>query len=156
MSGEKADRIGKWLAIGGTVLAVVAIVLAIRMMGSPSEQRLVRIDEHRVSDLDKLEDAIVAYAKEKERLPAQIAQVKAQPGTITSFTDPETRAPYEYERIDADRFRICAVFATDTSMHPPEGWPASQDAWNHGIGRHCFTRDKDGTPTLAKDLVRAL
>ena len=38
------------------------------------------------------------------------------------------------------RYRLCAVFATNTAKTPVAGGPWNPDDWNHGVGRHCFER----------------
>jgi hypothetical protein len=141
MSNQAADRLGKWLAIGGTLLAAVAVVLGIRTMGLPAQQRQMRIEERRVEELRDIQMSVVAFAKEADGLPASLAQMAAKPG-VTIPRDPETGAPYEYERIDADRFRLCAVFTTDTARTSSENWLSRSPEWAHGTGRQCFTRTR--------------
>jgi hypothetical protein len=142
MSHQAADRLGKWLAIGGTLLAVVAVVLGLRLMGSPADQRQVRIDERRVGELEDLQRAIREYAKTNGALPSDIGKIGDRPGSTLSIGDPETGVSYEYQRIDADTFKLCADFTTDTARQPSEVWPASSEEWTHGTGRHCFTRKR--------------
>jgi hypothetical protein len=140
MSTQAADRLGKWLAIAGTLLALVAIVWGIRTMGLPTQQRQVRIDERRVRDLVDLQRAVRAYAQEHDTLPRDLSEVAAEPGSRVPTNDPETNVPYEYARIDADSFQLCAVFATDTARLPGEGYAAYDEEWEHGAGRQCFRR----------------
>lgn len=147
MSNDTADRWGKWLAIGGTLLAVVAIVLAVRLMGSPMAQRQARIDENRVRDLDMIVDATRGFARAHKALPAQLEELNRQPGAVERIRDPETQVPYEYTRIDANTFRLCAVFTTDTAQQPPEGFPANVPGWKHGKGRTCFERGREIKPS---------
>ena len=153
MSNVTADRWGKWLAIGGSLLAILAVVMAVNIMGSPMTQRKVRIDENRASDLNKLKLATNEWKTEHKALPATLAEVANQPGSDLRLRDPETQVPYEYERINADAYRLCAVFATDTARYKPDDWSLRID-WTHGVRRTCFTTDlgKQETPATAADL----
>ena len=82
------------------------------------------------------------YAKTNGALPSDIGKIGDRPGSTLSIGDPETGVSYEYQRIDADTFKLCADFTTDTARQPSETWPASSEEWTHGIGRHCVTRKR--------------
>ncbi|HXM07132.1 MAG TPA: hypothetical protein VN936_06700 [Candidatus Acidoferrum sp.] len=58
-------------------------------------------------------------------------------GTRGNFTsDPATGTPYEYRRIDANIYRLCATFALAyRSMRPADR------SWKHPSGRTCFEFD---------------
>ena len=133
-------NIGKPLAIGVGVVAVVVVVAAIVMMGSPGEQRRIRIDAGRVDDLNGIEEALREHAKEHEgKLPANLVALEG-PGRVLQLADRERGTPYEYAIVDPKRFRLCAQFDTDTAKRPTIQYPASLPKWAHGAGRHCFTR----------------
>ena len=140
MNGERADRIGKPLAIGAGVVAVATVVAAIFMMGSPAEQRRIRIDAGRIDDLNAIEEAVRANAVEHDgKLPADLVALE-QPGRVLQLADREAGKPYEYAIVDPKRFRLCAHFDTDTAKRQTIQYPASLPKWAHGAGRHCFTR----------------
>ena len=62
---------GHRLAVAGSIAAVVAAVVAgLWSIGPPSEQRLRRLDERRVSDLTQLSQAVHWYHTERRALPA--------------------------------------------------------------------------------------
>ena len=141
---EPADKLGRWLAIAGGLVVAGAVIGAIAVMGTPGAQRLQRIDERRIEDLGTLVDAVRAYAKEHGGMPADLATLAREPGANLPVADPETQAPYDYARVDAERFRVCAVFDTDTSKTRTWGpygrWTDMN--WRHAAGRQCFTRTK--------------
>ena len=59
-------------------------------------------------------------------------------GTLAeSLADPATGAPYEFAATGADRYRLCAVFATDTAQRR---FAPDADDWIHAAGRGCFDR----------------
>jgi len=133
-------NIGKPLAIGVGVVAVVVVVAAIVMMGSPADQRRVLIDAGRIDDLNGIESAVREHAQEHDgKLPADLVALEG-PGRVLQLADRENGKPYEYAVVDPKHFRLCAHFDTDTAKRPTIQYPASVPRWAHGTGRHCFTR----------------
>jgi len=131
---------GRSLAIAATAIVVAAVATAIVVMGGPSAQRERRLDERRVQDLARIERGVRAYREQHGRLPRDLATLAQEPGRRLP-RDPGTDAGYDYEAVDARRFRMCAEFATDTAQLPEgeESW--SDEKWSHPAGRHCFERD---------------
>src|SRR3546814_4843425 len=74
-------------------------------MGSPGEQRKLRIDEHRINDLRAIEAAVRLHRKDTGSLPEDLATLDARPGVALDLADPQTGASYEYRRDGADAFR---------------------------------------------------
>ena len=138
MTAERADRLGKPLAVLAIVVAVGTVVASIVMMGGPDQQRRVRIDAGRVDDLSAIENAVRAHAVEHGALPATLAALE-HPGRVLMLEDREGRGAYEYTVVDPKRFRLCARFDTDTAKRPTIQYPASLPKWVHGTGRQCFT-----------------
>lgn len=133
------NRLGWTLGIAAAVVAVATIAGAISVMGTPGEQRAARIDDRRVDDLVALDNAVRAYAEKHERLPQDLATLTRQPGRRLPLTDPQHGTPYEYLVTAKHRYRLCAVFTTDTAAAPRAGRYFRKD-WAHGIGRTCFDR----------------
>lgn len=120
--------------------------------GSPLKARLYRFDERRINDLQILQNGIINYWLQKEKLPPALADLK---NDITGFLppiDPESGAPYEYEIKSRLVFEFCANFNLESgtglaSARIPEpagyyGKPYQQN-WDHGKGRICFERTID-------------
>ena len=130
----------RWIAILASLVVVATIVAAIVVMGSPSTQRLSRLDERRVTDLGNLVQAIQAYREAHDRLPADLPVLAAEPGSRLAIVDPGTGQPYGYAVLGAREYQLCARFDTDTAatMEPPVAWVPGD--WNHGIGTRCFKR----------------
>ena len=139
---EAADKLGKWLAIGGAIAVCAVVVASILATGTPMEQRRMRIDAGRVDDLEKIVDAARAWANAKGSLPPDFETLANAPGASLPREDRDGRGRYEYAVIDPTHFRVCAEFDTDTAKVRSEQFPASLVAWNHPAGRHCFTRTK--------------
>lgn len=132
------SRAGRWIAVAASVVVVAAIVAAIAVMGSPSRQRLMRLDERRVDALGNIANQLDAWRNEHGRLPGSLAELAAAPG-VRVPQDPASGRPYGYEVLGATEYRLCAQFDTDTAAGTdPQPWLRA--AWAHGTGRQCFKR----------------
>ena len=130
---------GRWFALVAIVAVVATLVAAFMVMRSPGEQRKVSLDQRRIQDLVQLDHAIDAYALVHDALPADLATLARQPGSLLPTADPVTGAAYGYEP-GADRhYRLCAVFDTDTAL-TNDAMSYGPASWTHGAGRHCFER----------------
>lgn len=131
---------GRWIATVSGVVVLATIVAAIVVMGSPSHQRLQRLDERRIADLGHIVVAVQSYRDAHDRLPGSLAALAAEPGSRLSIADPATAAPYGYAVLGAHEFRLCARFDIDTAdtVDPPMVWAPGD--WNHGVGMRCFNR----------------
>lgn len=147
-------------AIGILTVVVAAVVTGFFHAGSPSEERVRRIDEQRVSDLQMIQGQVVSYWQAKEKLPEDLNALTDGIRGYTNPTDPETGAAYEYRTVEPRSFELCATFdrkSTDILDPSLAAMPrAPYDAgigmmnWNHDAGRYCFTRtiDPDFYPPL--------
>jgi hypothetical protein len=135
-------RAGRWIAIVASLVVVATIVAAIAVMGSPSKQRLMRLDERRVDELGNIANQIESWRNEHGRLPGSLAELAAAPG-VRVAQDPASGRPYGYEVLGASEYRLCAQFDTDTAIEV-DSQPWRGAVWAHGIGRQCFTRRAGG------------
>ncbi|MEO5961885.1 MAG: hypothetical protein ABIO75_02265 [Thermomonas sp.] len=135
------DRLGRWLAITASVVVGATLLVAIMLIGSPSAQREANLDGRRIDDLNHIDQLLDEHLSIHGALPPNLVTLAKQPGRTLSIVDPVDGKPYEYQVTGAHRYRLCAVFATDTSeiTATTRSWPA--DAWTHGEGRQCFDRN---------------
>ena len=151
------DRNEKRSRIIGIVVALIvfaSIVGGFFIMGSPQTQRELRDDRQRVSDLQNLEFRIQDYYRDKQELPETLEDITSDNKGAFLPRDPQTRESYEYTRVDALTFELCAVFnqqlpqiADDQRAYIDE-WRYRElerqaADWNHGEGRTCFEREID-------------
>ncbi len=128
------------------LLVLLSIVGGFTAVGSPFEQRRVRLDERRVSDLQQIQWQIVNYWQRKESLPERLETLHDPLSGFILPLDPESGSPYEYRQIADRSFELCATFATRSVEKPgarepvPEG---AQEVWDHDPGRKCFERTID-------------
>ena len=116
--------------------AVVAgLVAAVAQLGSPTERRALRLDRERAQRLQQLSTALQAFQREDGNLPAELSALADQPWAAAVRRDPETSAPFAYERLDDRHFRLCADFARPSAAPRQDQEP---DFWRHPQGHHCF------------------
>ena len=118
-----------------TTSCVVALVLIISIVisGSPSEQRLIRLDERRVENLVRLSAAFDDYWEERDSLPEEISELLDGRRLSRMPTDPQTALAYEYERLDHDTYQLCATFDRPSPTQRGEAF------WVHDAGLHCYS-----------------
>ena len=163
--------------IAGILLVLFAISYSFYIMGSPATQRLLRLDDKRVTDLQSIQYQVINYWQQKEKLPENLALL-SNPMTGFSLPMPPDFGKgekYEYNIKDNKTltFQLCADF----SLPIPKGWQESQgyygggvmpadkivsntaypiggtnESWSHEKGRTCFSRtiDKDIYPPYPK------
>lgn len=141
MSAPRADnKLGRRLAIVASIVVLATVVASVWVTGSPSAQREARLDQRRVGDLEHIRDAVRSYTQENGALPADLAELKIQPGISLSTDDPVSGAPYEYVATGERTYQLCARFSTDTALQMPSDYQTRDTHWAHGIGRKCFER----------------
>jgi len=136
------------VAIITSVLAVASIVLGFFIVGTPTAQRAIRLDEQRVNDLASIQSEAINYFSLKRELPATANVLN---NTITGFsvpTNPDTKAAYEYNVKSDLEFELCATFTqasleAQTAYSPMNYGSVNGQNWVHDAGRVCFTRTID-------------
>ena len=128
-----------WLHRIGAAVAIVSMLAALYAAGSPFRQRQLRLDARRIGDLRAIQQNVETYFEREGVMPVTLEALADNPATfLQNTTDPATRQPYRYERINADTYTLTATF--DLSS-PPE---QEQPAWNrdgffkHGAGEQSF------------------
>jgi len=138
------------------IAAVAAVIVGgFFLVGSPQNQRMARFDQQRVNDLSTLQNEIITYWQQKDRVPANLDELVNDISGFRAPTDPETKAPYAYAVKSGLAFELCANFTTlsreDARYAQPARSPFDPYAqnWEHGIGETCFARTID--PELYRD-----
>ena len=123
-----------------TLVVVATVVGAIIVLGSPGQQRLLRLDERRVGDLVGIKNAVTLYVTKYDALPLDLAALANQPNLRIKQSDPETGAAYEYAIVGERSYRLCAVFAdkSEGDRVPPPYF--NEAGWEHEAGHQCFER----------------
>lgn len=143
-------RESEYAAYGFGVLVVSSIVMGFAVMGSPTVQRDIRLDEERRAHLEQIQSQVVNYWQNNETLPETTSQLNNPLFGFVAPTDPETGASYEYKTTGELSFDICATFTRESSVerkgefYPTLGLTDGTN-WKHDAGRTCFTRTIDTT-----------
>ncbi len=123
----KLDRI---FGVAACVIVALGLVLAFLVIGPPSHARLIALDQQRITDLDNIASGMHnRFGDTTDSLP------KVLPGDLAE-RDPATGRGYEFQRIDARHYALCAHFALAAD---PERISSSRPFnWPHGPGRTCY------------------
>ena len=155
-SASTQSKVGRWLLVVAAVVIAATVTAAVMVMGTPPEQRLTRLDQRRVQDLQRIVQAVNHHARIHGELPEDLAALASQPGATLPTLDPMDGSAYEYETTGQWTWRLCAHFSTSTAdrRDPTLG---QADTWAHGSGRHCFEQrvPKDSRPDSEKDQAPA-
>ncbi|MEA2701493.1 MAG: hypothetical protein QOE22_202 [Candidatus Parcubacteria bacterium] len=152
------------------ILAFIVVVAGFFIIGTPSEMRLMRFDEQKVSDLQGIQWQVLDYWQSKQKLPTSLAGLSDPLSGSIVPVDPESNEPYRYEATGKSSFRLCATFnqsSPDTAgkgAYPSMGYgegmdmsypsmPANEN-WSHEAGETCFERtiDPERYPPYPKPL----
>ncbi len=159
------DKIVRLYAVSVSAVLFLTIVCGFFVLGSPAEQRRIRFDEQRISDLQQIQNQLVfGYWQQKGSLPEQLDAIRDDIVGFSVPLDPDTREAYGYSKKGDRIFELCAVFGTkqnsDIPLYHSRPEPViSQkgiaDSWAHESGRVCFERTIDPAlyPTKDKNII---
>lgn len=146
-------KLPKQMAIGVGAVLLALLVTGFFVAGSPNDQRNVRFDSQRVSDLQSIQSHVFYYWEAEKTLPTDMKQLQEGVGTDMP-TDPETSEPYTYTVLTSDTFELCATFTTEnldttggvsynrapliSTMDDPSLYDGAY--WTHTAEYTCFER----------------
>ena len=114
-----------------------------------------RADQQRQSDVATIAHAISLFEMRNKDLPYDLTKLAESltDGTIRlSLRDEESDAPYDYERLDSRRYKLCANFALESLPGPVAAIDAASahaaDPWRHPAGPSCFLFDGESPTPL--------
>jgi hypothetical protein len=119
------------------VVAIAAIAAGLFVLGSPAEERVLRLDERRVRDLTSIAQAVDVYWTRHERLPASLDELRNEPVGYVGYSDPDTNKAYEYRLLEVGQYELCAEFARESRASDR----AAAGLWSHRAGRQCFRQE---------------
>jgi len=135
-----------------SIVSIAFVVLTFFVVGSPTQARLQRLDNERVSALQSIQYQIESYYATNKELPESLDALSALPvydRVENNFIDPTTEEQYGYRVGEGDNYMLCATFDTnteDTSRTDANDF-SSQD-WQHPAGEYCFAKS---APSLGND-----
>jgi hypothetical protein len=179
LRNKKNFFLSKIIIYFGSILVILSIIYSFSIMGSPKNQRMLRLDERRVNDLQNIQYQIITYWQQKEKLPEKITDISNSLSGYSLPLDPEFEKgkTYKYVVLDDLSFQLCATFylpmqnswtgykngkirpmpldekETDFVLSYPSAVSFGvNESWDHMEGDNCFTRtiDEDIYPPFSK------
>lgn len=105
------------------------------------------MDERRVRDLGEIASSLHDRYK--------TSGLPERPPETSVASDPTTKRSYEFRRVDATHYVLCAVFATNEAKDRSQEssdvivvWP--RNVWRHGAGHICYEFDVTETPPMPR------
>lgn len=129
-------------------IVLVTLIYGFYIAGSPQNQRLVRFDDSKVSNLQMIQSQLVyGWWQQKGSLPQSLDALNDPISNFLVPLDPQTGQPYDYKTTGLRSFQLCATFNlgnipdnTATTKPTPVGY---LDNWQHSAGHVCFDRNID-------------
>lgn len=120
-----------------TAVVSVSVIAGLITAGSPTEERLRRFDDQRISHLEQIRfGAIDSFYADRGELPQTLEDArKYWSGDGSIFVDPSTQEPFEYHPTGPKTYELCATFDRPID----EDQAKRQSVWMHDEGRTCFT-----------------
>lgn len=153
----KNPRYARMVGWGAAAVVLISIVSGFFIMGSPSQVRLMRFDDTKVSDLQIIQSQVTYYWQNKQKLPVSLRDLEDPLMGFTLPKDPQSGQDYGYRVTKAPySFEVCAEFnadsrtgSTDASVAQHYGG-AEAETWKHTAGQNCFERtiDPDKYPSI--------
>lgn len=149
-------------AIGATAVVAIVTIASLFLIDSPMTERMRRMDERRLSDLQAISYGMDTFVlKNEKKLPDSLdALVKDRDlGYLENQTkDPETKQAYEYKKTGDKTYELCATFSLsnkDGKENESEysyAYRPYGPAWDHDAGRQCFNMDVRDTGAEVEDI----
>lgn len=149
-------------AIGATAVVVIVALASLFLIDSPMTERMRRMDERRLSDLQAISYGIDTYVLKYEMKLPDTLDALVQDRDLgyleNQVKDPETRQAYEYKKTGDKTYELCANF--NLSNKEDDSKVAEYDysyrsygpAWDHEAGRKCFTMTVRDTGAEINDI----
>jgi len=147
---EREEKLSKTIALIVSLIVVASIILGFLVVGSPSEQRLLKFDNEKINDLSSITWEIENYYRENNKLPEDLNQIRDDSYAEEIFTDPQSGEPYGYNLVGTDTYELCAEFNLDSSSFNSRAYPIYD--WTHNVGENCFK--KTINPEILKPIIR--
>lgn len=138
----------KLMGLIAALAILISVVGGFFIMGSPTSQRLLHLDERKVNDLQSIQWEVLNYYQSKGEVPDALPEIENAFSYFSLPADPQTGEFYKYEKTGKLSFTLCATFnkpspastITDPRLSP--GLKGSEN-WQHDPGEVCFERDID-------------
>jgi hypothetical protein len=141
----------------GIIIATTAtaVLIGFFINRSPFQERMMKVDEQRTYDLQRIVGAVDFFYLQNRRLPVSLDEITDRYGAdvVRSTNDPLSGEPYEYRATGDFSYEVCATFNfpspvaerfpriyAGTLRIPPS---ITAGPWQHAAGRACFSFQED-------------
>jgi hypothetical protein len=135
------------------ILVAFAIIYSFYTMGSPMKQRLLRLDDRRVQDLQNIQWQVISYWQQKEKLPAVLRDVANPISGYSLPVDPEFEKGKVYEYNIKDEKKLTFELCADFSLPIPQGWQEYKNYYKGGIAPMMGTTDVATSPEAVSNMM---
>ena len=150
---KKKDKRLLQVALASTLAVIIVIISAFVLVGTPAQQRDIRLDEQRVYDLQNIQSEVINYWLSKNYMPIDLESLDDSIYSFDDPLDPDTDEPYDYTVTGDLSFRLCADFQSSSNDERNENrryiGSAKVSDWSHEAEWTCFDRTID--PDLYDD-----
>ena len=136
---DKISSKGKKIwAVSVAVIILISIILGFSILGSPQSQRLLRLDNQKISDLQNIQWQVINYWQMNGIIPESM---------------PNLPKDIEYKKTSQMTFELCTEFNKEKKENIAEqdpraidiGYPMKESLmqnndWSHKAGYHCFEK----------------
>ncbi|PIZ94837.1 MAG: hypothetical protein COX81_02430 [Candidatus Magasanikbacteria bacterium CG_4_10_14_0_2_um_filter_37_12] len=137
------------LYYSGTISLIFGFIFGgFFLVGSPAQQRMARLDNERVSNLESIYYNLESYYADKGTLPTNLEFLNKSPNYFANILDPETGYNYKYNILTENKYQLCAIFALENidknsngvmvTRPIKVGYDSGPSFWKHGSGEQCF------------------
>ncbi len=131
--------------IFATLIIIGSIVWGFSVLGSPRNQRLVKYDQQKISDLSSIKSAVESYYSVNASIPNDLDLLNMSYYYFNKI-DPQTGKEYEYIKTSNEAYSLCAEFnkTSDKNSNLGQGeyyydmYTGGNINWDHQNGRSCF------------------
>jgi len=93
---------------------VISVLVAFSVVGNPMEQKDIQLYTAKITAITSIQSSIDSYAYDAKRLPNSLEELKTR-NQYVEINDPETKAPFTYQKISNTEFKLCTNFKADST-----------------------------------------
>lgn len=132
-------------------LSIISLVIAFFLVESPTQARYRRIDEKTLNTMSQIKSGMENYYYTDKNLPNDLDTLKNQSDKyyiyVEDFTTIDKDHVITYERLEANRYTMCADFLLSTEQIKEVSADVYlMEMFPHNAGNNCFTYELSADP----------
>ncbi len=143
----KKDLVVRLFFLISLALLIAAFSAAFFFVESPKTARARRLDQIIINNISGLESSVNTYYDKNKKLPETLEVLKAEKNIYldaANLSDPETKQPIVYQKLNDKDFQFCATFRLDSAQEnngqaiEASTYPAYKGDKSHAAGYQCI------------------